>query len=200
MCSAWLVDGASVYSSLTAWRGLVLQLNGSVQQGRAGPPAGQLTCCRAQDHLAGKQYLGWLAIREKLVELNEQPSAPAPPEAAGNGHPQPRSEPGRDPDRHRSSLREPSSGHRDRDGHRERERHRDSSSHRDRDWDRQRDRSRHAQREQAYGGSHGQEHRPRHSQAPRPREHTAAAQEEGELGYDDSRQAPDARHRCVAPL
>lgn len=25
-----------------------------------------------QDHLAGKQYLGWLAIREKLTELNEK--------------------------------------------------------------------------------------------------------------------------------
>ena len=37
-----------------------------------------------QDHLGGKQYLGWLAIREKHKELQETAIAPAP---SANGAP-----------------------------------------------------------------------------------------------------------------
>ena len=66
-----------------------------------------------QEHIQGKQYLGWSAIRDKLKELQGK-----------FGH--------KEPDRHRSK-----------DMDRERDRPRDQDRHRDRDRDRDQDRVRH---------------------------------------------------------
>ena len=48
------------------------------------PPHGESLSKAVQDHLAGKQYLGWLAIREKLAEVQKDDekrgSAPRPAE------------------------------------------------------------------------------------------------------------------------
>ena len=71
-----------------------------------------------QEHVQGKQYLGWSAIRDKLKELQGR-----------FGH--------REPERHREPDR-----HRSKDMDRERERPRDQGRDRDRDRDRERDRHR----------------------------------------------------------
>ncbi len=72
-----------------------------------------------QDHLEGKQFRGWLAIREKLAEVQAA--------AAEKGRP-------KEPDvrEHRSD--------RERDRDRDRDRGRSSRSDRDRERDRDRDR------------------------------------------------------------
>jgi hypothetical protein len=75
-----------------------------------------------QEHLSGKQYLGWLAIRDKLTELREKHRSL--PRDSGR-------ESGRDRDRDR-----------DRDGEREKDRDRDRERERDRGRDRDRDRHR----------------------------------------------------------
>jgi hypothetical protein len=72
-----------------------------------------------QEHLSGKQYLGWLAIRDKLTELREKHRSL--PRDSGR-------ESGRDRDRDRDGERE-----KDRDRDRDRERERDRGSDRDRD-------------------------------------------------------------------
>mmetsp|Transcript_40314 Transcript_40314/g.95794 ORF Transcript_40314/g.95794 Transcript_40314/m.95794 type:complete len:322 (+) Transcript_40314:134-1099(+) len=102
---------------------------------------------RRRDHLAGKQYLGWKAIREKLAELQKKlagvPAPRHPPPSAddrGRGRDDRRRSPGRSDrstSRHRSRSRE-------RDDRRDRDRdYRDRERGRDRDWDRRdRDRSR----------------------------------------------------------
>ena len=72
-----------------------------------------------QEHLSGKQYLGWLAIRDKLTELREKHRSL--PRDSGR-------ESGRD---------------RDRDGEREKDRDRDRDRERDRERGRDRDRDRH---------------------------------------------------------
>ena len=71
-----------------------------------------------QEHIQGKQYLGWSAIRDKLKELQGR-----------FGH--------REPERHREPDR-----HRSKDMDRERERPRDQGRDRDRDRDRDRHRDR----------------------------------------------------------
>lgn len=85
----------------------------------------------AQDHLAGKQYQGWRAIRDKLVELQEKYAAKAaeegeinaPEEAALRGQPsmdQGRSRERSSRSRERSSRSRERS--RERDGYRPRSR------------------------------------------------------------------------------
>ena len=86
-----------------------------------------------QDHLMGKQYLGWKAIREKLEEVKKA-------EADKLEKP-----PGRDRDRERE--RDRGDHHRDRDRDRDRERDRGHSSRGDRDRERERkDRGRDGER------------------------------------------------------
>jgi len=81
---------------------------------------------RRRDHLAGKQYLGWKAIREKLADLQTLLAGVPPPRARG----------GRDDDDRRRS-----SPGRDRDGRdRHRSRSRDHDRRHDRDHDRRHDR------------------------------------------------------------
>ena len=64
-----------------------------------------------QDHLAGKQYLGWQAIRDKYTEFAKEEEE----RKASRSHAEPKSR-----ERERDRPRE-----RDRDRNRERERHRE---------------------------------------------------------------------------
>ena len=73
----------------------------------------KLLACVRQDHLQGKQYLGWKAIRDTLAAMQERlRSAPEPP---------------RSRDRERSRERD---NERSRDREREREREYDRHAHR----------------------------------------------------------------------
>ncbi|KAK9864703.1 hypothetical protein WJX84_009151 [Apatococcus fuscideae] len=131
---------------------------------------------RRQDHLTGKQYLGWKAIRDKHVELRDKfsgrPSGALPP-------PPPLPEPGEidrsGPSRHSSDAarsrdrdREP---RRDRDYDRERDgdRHRHHHRHRDREGD-QYGREREGHDRHHRDGSHS---RHRHRSRSRDREHSS---------------------------
>lgn len=79
-----------------------------------------------QDHLEGKQYKGWLAIREKLAEMQKAA------QEKGGGSRRPKEPDSRERDRERDRDRRRSSRS-------DRERERDPSR-RDRDRDRDRDR------------------------------------------------------------
>ncbi|KAK9821175.1 hypothetical protein WJX74_004864 [Apatococcus lobatus] len=103
---------------------------------------------RRQDHLTGKQYLGWKAIRDKHAELRERfagrapsgalpppPPIPEPGEMYPSGPPQYPSD-GRNRDRERERERRSRDHERDRERDGERHRHRHHSDrHRDRDGD-----------------------------------------------------------------
>ncbi|KAK9786671.1 hypothetical protein WJX73_003841 [Symbiochloris irregularis] len=103
---------------------------------------------RRADHLAGKQYLGWLAIREKLTELNEKRKAlPPPPPAGLTSRPSSGRPSDADDRRRRDRDPEPDRHRRDSDRHRDRDRERD---YRDRDRDRDRDRHRDRDRERSH--------------------------------------------------
>lgn len=87
---------------------------------------------RRADHLAGKQYLGWKAIREKLTELDaarkQLPPPPTHPGPSANGREAERDD-RRSRDQRRGSEHEHERQHGHRDRERDRERDRDRRGH-----------------------------------------------------------------------
>lgn len=128
---------------------------------------------RRQDHLTGKQYMGWKAIRDKLTEMQEKQASqrlPPPP-----GRPEEARSAPREPHRDRES-REPRESRRDRD--RSDRPHSSRDPHQERHSDRHRD-DRHREREngkRSSSHSHHDRHRSRSLERRRERDHTLEAQ------------------------
>eukprot|EP00873_Tetraselmis_striata_P045870 jgi/Tetstr1/466134/TSEL_010697.t2 len=150
------VDGAQVFSQQAE----VFSKQKEAKHRAATEPERTMTVCdicgvfinstdneaRRRDHLAGKQYLGWKAIREKLAELQTKLAGVPMPRPVERSHDRDRD--GRRHSRSRSPRRDRERRDRDRDSKRSRSRDRDDRRDRDRrdrdrrDRDRDHDRSR----------------------------------------------------------